>query len=483
MASEDTIYMGGNIRNESSVAAPQPVNNGGKRFPWKTVTIGGVTGVLLGAGSVYGNKAYAQLNQEPETQDAEGKEPFHTLDNGLKVADVSDDLSFKEAFDLARSEVGAGGAFHWHGNTYSTYNESEWNAMSDADKAEYAELVRPEITPEEIGEAVTTEPAADVAEAAQPEQQSQEVHVHHHYHQAPQQAATSAAASQEAQPSAHSTQASIQQPQTGDDDVQVVASGTVKGHQAVAVDLDGNGDADVMVIDTNDNEKLDDPDLVVYKDGNMATVGHLAQDAHEGGSVENASSAQANNVQPEPDQDVQVVASGTVGGHQAAAVDLTGNGEADVMVVDANDNYQLDDPDVVVDREGNMATVGQLAQGNVSADHAGSTQANNVQPEPDDDVQVIARGTVAGHEAVALDLSSNGEADVVVIDANDNYELDNPDVVVDAEGNMATVEELTQDTQEDYGYYTNMEDQDMTSGYDMDPSMPDPSADPDLVLI
>jgi len=177
------------------------------------------------------------------------------------------------------------------------------------------------------------------------------------------------------------------------------------------------------------------------------------------------------------------VASGTVGGHQAAAVDLTGNGEADVMVVDANDNYQLDDPDVVVDREGNMATVGQLAQGNVSADHASSTQANNVQPDPDDDVQVIARGTVAGHEAVALDLSSNGEADVVVIDANDNYELDNPDVVVDAEGNMATVEELTQDTQEDYGYYTNMEDQDMTSGYDMDPSMPDPSADPDLVLI
>ena len=402
MASEETIYMGGNIRNESSVAAQQPVSNDGKRFPWKTVSIGGVTGVLLGAGSVYGAKAYAQQNQEPETQDAESKEPFHTLDNGLKVADVSDDLSFKEAFDLARSEVGAGGAFHWHGNTYSTYNESEWNAMSDADKAEYAELVRPEITPEEIGEAVTTEPAADVSEAAQPEQQPQEVHIHHHYHQAPQQAATSAAASQEAQPSAHYTQVSTQQPQSTDEDASVVARGTIEGHQAVAVDMDGDGEADVMVVDANDNNNLDDPDLVVYKDGNMATVGQLEHNAQDG----------------------------------------------------------------------------------PSADYARSTQGSNVQPKSDDDdVQVIARGTVAGHEAVALDLSSNGEADVVVIDANDNQRLDNPDVVVDTEGNMATVGELTQDTQEDYGYNTNMEDPDMTSGYDMDSSMPDPVDGVDLVLV
>ena len=193
MASEDTIYMDGNIQNESNIAAQQPVNNEGKSFSWKTVSIGGVSGILLGAGAVYAANAYAQQDQGTEAQNTEEKESFHTLDNGLKVADVSEDLSFKEAFDLARSEVGAGGVFHWHGNTYSTYNDSEWNALSDADKTQYAELVRPEITSEEIGQAVITDPTSEVAEAAHPEQQPQEVHIHHHYHQAPQTAATGTA--------------------------------------------------------------------------------------------------------------------------------------------------------------------------------------------------------------------------------------------------------------------------------------------------
>ena len=373
MASEDTIYMDGNIQNESNIAAQQPVNNEGKSFSWKTVSIGGVSGILLGAGAVYAANAYAQQDQGTEAQNTEEKESFHTLDNGLKVADVSEDLSFKEAFDLARSEVGAGGVFHWHGNTYSTYNDSEWNALSDADKTQYAELVRPEITSEEIGQAVITDPTSEVAEAAHPEQQPQEVHIHHHYHQAPQTAATGTAASQEAHSSANYAQASSQ-PQTGNEDVQVVASGTVDGHQAVAIDLTGNGEPDIMIVDTNDNEKLDDHDLVVDRKGNMATVGQLAQ---EGAGADYASSTQGNNAQHESDDDVQVIARGTVAGHEAVALDLSSNGEADVVVIDTNDNRQLDNPDVVVDTEGNMATVGELAQDAQEDSYVNCTNMDN----------------------------------------------------------------------------------------------------------
>ena len=47
---------------------------------------------------------------------------------------VNDDMSFNEAFAAARAEVGAGGVFEWHGNTYNTYYAEEWEAMSPAER-------------------------------------------------------------------------------------------------------------------------------------------------------------------------------------------------------------------------------------------------------------------------------------------------------------------------------------------------------------
>lgn len=48
-----------------------------------------------------------------------------------------DDMSYSQAFAAARSQVGAGGAFEWHGKVYGTYLHDEWNNMSAAEKAEF----------------------------------------------------------------------------------------------------------------------------------------------------------------------------------------------------------------------------------------------------------------------------------------------------------------------------------------------------------
>lgn len=48
-----------------------------------------------------------------------------------------DDMSYSEAFAAARSQVGAGGAFEWHGKVYGTYLHDEWHNMSDAEHAEF----------------------------------------------------------------------------------------------------------------------------------------------------------------------------------------------------------------------------------------------------------------------------------------------------------------------------------------------------------
>ena len=53
------------------------------------------------------------------------------------AGNVTDDMTFSEAFAAARAEVGPGGIFYYHGNAYGTYYETEWNNMSEDDKSDY----------------------------------------------------------------------------------------------------------------------------------------------------------------------------------------------------------------------------------------------------------------------------------------------------------------------------------------------------------
>ena len=63
-----------------------------------------------------------------------------SIDESVAVAEtVSDEMSFDEAFAAARAEVGAGGAFEWRGGLYGTYYAEEWEAMSDAEKDEFGD--------------------------------------------------------------------------------------------------------------------------------------------------------------------------------------------------------------------------------------------------------------------------------------------------------------------------------------------------------
>ncbi len=55
------------------------------------------------------------------------------------VHSVSDDMSFNDAFAIARQEVGAGGVFKWHGKLYGTYYKNEWSKMSAEDKHDFEE--------------------------------------------------------------------------------------------------------------------------------------------------------------------------------------------------------------------------------------------------------------------------------------------------------------------------------------------------------
>ena len=99
----------------------------------KVAGVAGVAAAGVAAGVVFTSMASGD-NPEPTTHAAHTAVPA----GNVKVAEVSDDMSFDEAFASARKQVGAGGVFEWRGKLYGTYYKNEWDAMSQADKDQYA---------------------------------------------------------------------------------------------------------------------------------------------------------------------------------------------------------------------------------------------------------------------------------------------------------------------------------------------------------
>ncbi|MBP3374377.1 MAG: hypothetical protein J6L60_07610 [Bacteroidaceae bacterium] len=112
-----------------------------KDSTWRKAGVSMGLGVLLGSTSSFVTPDHISSN--PETQDISDDSSIEEhspvwADNQIKIATaVSDEMSFSQAFATARAEVGAGGAFEWKGNVYSTYTAEEWNGMSAEEKNEY----------------------------------------------------------------------------------------------------------------------------------------------------------------------------------------------------------------------------------------------------------------------------------------------------------------------------------------------------------
>lgn len=269
--------------NEETIIEKRPEINGQPEnkkngVAWKQVTLGGVSGILMGAGLMYAGQASAQ-ESEPEkaleVQAPEAGETSHTLENGLKVAAVNDDLSFGEAFAAARAEVGPGGVFHWHGGIYNTYTVDEWNAMTIDQKHDFAQQVQPEVSANEVPTPTDANTHVVV-----------EQHVYHHEESHPKEDVQQAAEpSEDVQVVEQQTAQESEQ----DSDVHIVGYATVEGHLAVGYDTDGDNQADVAIIDVDDNHQISEVDVVVDREGNMATVGDIvnAQNPDQLAAMEN----------------------------------------------------------------------------------------------------------------------------------------------------------------------------------------------------
>ena len=119
-------------------------NNGIKNAAkWKEVLLGGASGIVMGAaGTLFASSVPLDAAAET-TNTGSGESESEAADSNAQMAtNVNDSMSFADAFAAARSEVGAGGVFEWHGNLYSTYTAEEWNNMDDAARNEFAESIQ-----------------------------------------------------------------------------------------------------------------------------------------------------------------------------------------------------------------------------------------------------------------------------------------------------------------------------------------------------
>ena len=255
-----------------------------KNDTMRKVAIGGGIGILLGASAA----AVAQTLSSSETPD-EDVEVEPAPETVSVASNVSDGMSFGDAFAAARAELGPGGMFTWHGNSYSTYTAEEWDNMSAGERADYGRLVAPHVqfdnghygghhtahqTVHHVHEHVVHEVADDVAQVEPAETAA-----------AATATATAAAQPTQEEPTAEMTGKSDQvdidlskvrlveaeEVETFDDVDTVVGRGFVDGHDAMFHDLDNNGIFDAATVDANDNHTFIDDQKYDISDLHLST--------------------------------------------------------------------------------------------------------------------------------------------------------------------------------------------------------------------
>ncbi len=242
---------------------------------WREVTIGGISGILLGSvGTIFASDIHNQneakedqLSEETneETQETESVNVPYT---GALASSVNDSMSFGDAFAAARSEIGAGGYFVWHGNVYGTYYANEWNSMSEAQHEQFYSAA-----PQASHSYHTTRHATS------------NVHTEH----STETASNATPTNQQNHPENEET----------DDDFQIIGVdrqnidgehmsnigvASIGGHAAYFVDVDGEDDRfEFLAVDVNGNSKIEENEWQDISGQNIhvSTFQEMAQANHQ----------------------------------------------------------------------------------------------------------------------------------------------------------------------------------------------------------
>lgn len=264
-------------------------NKTNKPSLWKSVLVGGVPGVLIGASGMGAVEAAAA---EPGSIEVPGESVDAAAAEVQSAHSVNDEMSFSEAFAAAREEVGPGGAFVWHGNVYSTYrsDDPEWLEMTSDERMEHSHQIISQVprVPYEPSdgeppiELDPSDPANNVDESSQNQelQENQgegQVHGQENEPTNPEEVIPEPQ-SDESNGEVDVHIVGVEQIQTEEGHVLQVGYGEVDGQEAVFADIDGDGEVDTVLIDNNDNGEVDE-DEIFNAEGSGITMDTLSAEA------------------------------------------------------------------------------------------------------------------------------------------------------------------------------------------------------------
>lgn len=261
---------------------------------WGRVAGGAAAGILLGSSVVF-LSSFVPHGDDADKADTQA--PAWS-DGNVKVADkVNDDMSFAEAFAAARSEVGAGGAFTWHGNVYGTYYETEWNNMSESERQAYNDHFdwNKRNANTDNATASTAHQNTDKADTDSVEAVASNTSTHHHttthtdVHHATYETQHTDTTAQEAQvigshPGGSSQDVEILGVTHDDESNMNIVAVRVDNQDALLIDVDNDNEYEVLAHDANHNNQLESNELVDISQEHI-TSSDLGIDEHPSGGT------------------------------------------------------------------------------------------------------------------------------------------------------------------------------------------------------
>lgn len=229
----------------------------------KVAGVAGVAAAGVAAGAVFTSMA---SGDDAKTTQANAADKAHTAvpAGNVKVAEVSDDMSFDEAFASARKQVGAGGVFEWRGKLYGTYYKNEWDNMSQADKDQYAANVFGTPQAKVHNENIQEAPRKDMPEDAEQNTNVQKVSDQTNNQQDRAEADSGEGGRYNIQ-QVYGARTVID----NNGNPMTMVEAKVNGHNAILCDINQDDKIDSMAIDANDDGQITQDEIIPVPQGSV----------------------------------------------------------------------------------------------------------------------------------------------------------------------------------------------------------------------
>ena len=267
------------------------------------------------------------------------QESIIATDEGIRVAQVNDDMTFSQAFAEARQQVGPGGVFEWHGKVYGTYYKNEWDQMSGQERAEW----QAKVDYDDVRDPAAAQHYAHQSHAGgQSQQHGTTHHDDPHTHQV----------------THNSTLNGLHVVEAGQVDFNgerleaaVLEDGS--GDRMMIVDTDGDGTYDVALHDDNYDGQIDENEL-----HGISHWHTTVQEVHQAYQQQNVHQTHHTTTNTEVIEDLHIVEAGQLNlggesvdaailedrsGEQILIVDTDGDGKYDMGYHDDNHNGQMEE--------------------------------------------------------------------------------------------------------------------------------------------